>query len=514
MSHSNANTPHRRYFVYLRKSTSGEERQTRSIPDQLAEIRELVRKEAIEVVDVLAESQSAKVRGRPVFDEMLARIEKGEADGIISWHPDRLARNAHDGGAIIDMLDEGAIQDLRFCTFWFENTAQGKFMLMWAFGQSKYYVDKLSDDIRRGQRRKVAEGVWSWKAPVGYLNDPKTRTIVPDPARAPIVKQMFAMYATGEYPILQISHLMNKAGLRSDRARVLALSSCQHILKNTFYYGVFRLNGEMHIGAHEPLVTKEIYDRCQEVMNRRGKSTVKPRLKSYVYRGLMRCGGCGCMITMETQKGHNYLRCTKRVLRDCPQPYLREEVLTAQIADALTGHSIPDDWADWMVAELETEQARSHGAAAADRHQEQQEIKKIDQKLDRLTAGYLEAGAFTATEFRNRKEELVTAKRVLMEKATARTRTDVLRFEPVIRFIYRSKQAKTVAARLDPAELRAELQQVGSNLTLNNRTLVFDPRGAWKTVVGQGSFAHNKTAAPSGAAVFRGETHHVPLKWS
>ncbi len=514
MTHMNTIHAKLRYFIYLRKSTMGDERQQRSIPDQLAEIRELVRKEQLEVVDVLAEMQSAKEKGRPVFNEMLARIEAGEADGIICWAPDRLSRNAHDGGRVIDMLDEGTIKDLRFCSFWFENTAQGKFMLMWAFGQGKYYVDKLADDIRRGQRRKVAEGVWSWKAPMGYTNEPKLRTIVPHPVMAPLVKRMFEMYATGEYPILHLCALMNKAGLHGDRSTVLNLSGCQHILKNPFYYGVFSLRGELHLGSHEPLISKELFDRCQDIMSRRSNTNTAPRLKSYVYRGLLRCAHCGCTVTMETQKGHNYLRCTKRVQRDCPQPYLREDVLTRQIASELASFSIPDEWADWMVGELAWEREEDGLTVSAELKADEKEMDKLDKKIDRLTAGFLEAGAFTPTEFKKRKEELVNAKRVLMDKMAARSREDVQRFEPVIRFINRSKQGKYVAERCKPAELRSELEQIGSNLRLDSRKLVFDPRGAWKTVVGQGSFAHNNTAAPVGAAVSRGESHLVPLKWS
>jgi DNA invertase Pin-like site-specific DNA recombinase len=106
-------------------------------------------------------------KGRPFFNEMLDRIEAGEANGIVAWHPDRLARNAFDGGRVIDLIDEGKIRDLKFCNFWFESTAQGKLMLNLAFGQSKYYSDSLSVNIRRGQRQKLNEGIWSWKAPVG-----------------------------------------------------------------------------------------------------------------------------------------------------------------------------------------------------------------------------------------------------------------------------------------------------------------------------------------------------------
>ncbi len=137
------NTDTKQFFIYARKSTDDADRQIRSIEDQLAEVRELASRHNLKVVDVLVEKQSAKKPGRPVFNEMIARIEKGEANGILAWHPDRLARNMLDGGRIIHMVDTKAIEDMRFSTFWFEPTPQGKFMLAIAFGQSKYIMSTI-----------------------------------------------------------------------------------------------------------------------------------------------------------------------------------------------------------------------------------------------------------------------------------------------------------------------------------------------------------------------------------
>jgi len=133
----------KKFFLYARKSTDTEERQVRSIDDQIAELKELAKKENVEVVKIFIEKQTAKEPGRPVFNEMLSRIEKGEVEGILAWHPDRLARNSVDGGKVIWLLDIEKLKELKFPTFWFENTPQGKFMLQIAFGQSKYYIDNL-----------------------------------------------------------------------------------------------------------------------------------------------------------------------------------------------------------------------------------------------------------------------------------------------------------------------------------------------------------------------------------
>jgi DNA invertase Pin-like site-specific DNA recombinase len=118
-----------KFFLYARKSTDVEDKQARSIEDQIAELRAYAKQENLEIAEIFIEKQSAKIPGRPIFNEMIKRIENGEADGILAWHPDRLARNSVDGGRLIFLLDTGKLADLKFPTFWFEPTPQGKFML-------------------------------------------------------------------------------------------------------------------------------------------------------------------------------------------------------------------------------------------------------------------------------------------------------------------------------------------------------------------------------------------------
>ncbi|MBI5745211.1 MAG: recombinase family protein, partial [Elusimicrobia bacterium] len=144
-----------RYFIYARKSTDEADRQVLSIGSQLAELREYARREGLDVAREFVESKTAKEPGREVFNDMLTRMERGAARGIIAWHPDRLARNSIDGGRVIYLSDTGVVQALKFPTFWFDLTPQGKFMLSIAFGQSKYYVDNLSENVKRGIRQKL-----------------------------------------------------------------------------------------------------------------------------------------------------------------------------------------------------------------------------------------------------------------------------------------------------------------------------------------------------------------------
>src|SRR5262245_7540132 len=115
-----------RYFLYVRKSTDTEDKQVRSIEDQLAELREFASARNLTIVETLVERQTAKTPGRPVFNQMLDRIERGEANSILAWHPDRLSRNSIDGGRLIYLVDQGVIRDMKFPIYTFDATTQGK----------------------------------------------------------------------------------------------------------------------------------------------------------------------------------------------------------------------------------------------------------------------------------------------------------------------------------------------------------------------------------------------------
>ena len=159
--------------------------------DLLVELRLFAEKEHLPIKREFIESMTAKVPGRPIFNDMISRIEKGEAQGIITWHPDRLARNSVDGGRVIYLLDTGKISHLKFPTFWFENTPQGKFMMQIAFGQSKYYIDNLSENVRRGRRQKLRRGEWPFNPPLGYVKGGRNSFPKVDPLQGPLVRKAF-----------------------------------------------------------------------------------------------------------------------------------------------------------------------------------------------------------------------------------------------------------------------------------------------------------------------------------
>src|SRR3990167_3501131 len=184
-----------KYIAYCRKSREEKDKQILSISAQIAELKEFAKREHLEITEFVEEEKTAKVPGREKFAEVLKKIEKEQVSGIIAWHPDRLARNSIDGGKLIYLLDTGKLLDLKFPTSWFENTPQGKFMLNIAFGQSKYYVDNLSENVKRGLRQKIRNGVWPSQAPYGYVNNKNTRGIEVDPEKSKTVRKAFEIFA-------------------------------------------------------------------------------------------------------------------------------------------------------------------------------------------------------------------------------------------------------------------------------------------------------------------------------
>src|SRR3989344_8761729 len=103
----------RKFFLYARKSTDVEDKQVLSIDAQLCELRALARKNELEIIEEFVEKKSAKIPGRVIFNDMMSRIGSGEAQGIICWTIDRLARNPVDGGQIQWLLQQGVIKHIQ-----------------------------------------------------------------------------------------------------------------------------------------------------------------------------------------------------------------------------------------------------------------------------------------------------------------------------------------------------------------------------------------------------------------
>jgi len=275
-----------KYILYARKSTEQEERQAMSIPAQINELSRMGEKLGFQIDKVYQESMSAKKVGRPIFNEMLAYIEKQKDCVVVAWKPDRLSRNIVDAGMIINLLENGNIKEIRTIDKVITDNPIDKFMLVIDFGVGKKYSDDLSVNVKRGNRAKLESGGWPSSAPFGYLNNKADKTLSLDPPRASFVKKLFELYATGGYSLKDVTNLLYEQGFRTRGGFKVCKSKVHTILSNPFYYGIMVKDGKYYPGRHEPVISKELFDNAQNVLF--GKTHSKKQKLFFPYRGFLR----------------------------------------------------------------------------------------------------------------------------------------------------------------------------------------------------------------------------------
>jgi DNA invertase Pin-like site-specific DNA recombinase len=413
-----------KFFLYARKSTDVEDKQVLSIDAQLTELREYAVRENIEISAEYIEKQSAKVPGRPIFNKMMKEIETFGGN-ILAWNPDRLARNSVDGGRIIYLLDTEKLASIKFPTFWCDSTSQGKFMLNMAFGQSKYYVDSLSENTKRGLRQKVRMGIFPSQAPLGYLNDSRTKTIVVEKKKSRIVRLAFEKYTKGNMRLEDVSNFLAKSSVTTRTGKRISKTKVSFILSNPFYIGLFKYGGEIHEGKHEPIISKKLFDEAQEMLKSRGQPERKPQNEPSPYCGLISCASCGMMITAENktkrQKNGNvhyyvYYRCTKKSkIMKCKEMSLRSEKLDEQLSSLIQKVSLPKDWAEELLRMAQNEHKESAQSLTACVKEKQEKISSLSKKLERLLNGYLDQ-VIDEQDYRLQKGKLLFSKKSLEEE--------------------------------------------------------------------------------------------------
>lgn len=419
-----------KYGMYGRKSSESEDRQVLSIDAQVDSAKDICKNLGIRIDDenVLTESKSAKTtNNRPLFREMLDRLEQGKINAIVAWHADRLSRNAIDSALLVDMMDRGKLIEIVTPGQTYRNTPFDKFMFTLACTQAKMENDKKGIDVTRGLEKKAKLGIFPGPAPFGYLNDKFTekgnKKIESDKVRLPLIRKMMELMLTGTYAPLQIREIAtNEWGYRTPKGKKLGRSTIYRIFTNTFYYGMYEYplgSGKWYRGTHETIITEEEYDKIQVILGRKGRPRPKTHIFDFV--GMMRCAVCGAAITAETKtkrpkngKVHNYVyyHCTKKIDPTCTQGSIEEKELKKQIVTEIDKIEIPSEFhtfaMKWWKSENEKEVEDRNVIVEA----QQKAYKACLAKLDGLT-DMRAGGEIDSDEFARKREPLFEEKKRL-----------------------------------------------------------------------------------------------------
>src|SRR3989344_5574638 len=249
----------KRYILYARKSQEEESRQQQSIDDQVRIMTEVAQRTGLAVVRTLTEEKSAKEpHQRPVFDRLLRYIRDGQAEAILCYHVNRLARNMVEGGELQHLLTKGLIQEIRTHSEVFTSLDNILPFVLQTAMSTQYSLD-LSVHVKRGLYSKAAKGDFPGRAPEGYRNDVYNRLIESDPDRFDLIRKAWELMLTGRSSLETLLQLMtDQWGYRSRTARQsggrpLTKSGLHHLFHNIFYTGWFYYGGELRQGKHQPI---------------------------------------------------------------------------------------------------------------------------------------------------------------------------------------------------------------------------------------------------------------------
>jgi site-specific DNA recombinase len=462
-------------FIYSRKSTDDSRHQVLSIEAQDFGNDKIIGAEKLCLRDRFEESRSAKIPGRPLFKEMMRRIEQGEAQAIVCWKLDRLARNFLDGGAVIMLLQTGVIQRI-YTHDRVYTPADNVLLLAVEFGMATQYVRDLSANVTRGMEQKVRNGVLPCLPPVGYVNNARTRLIDVEHPKGRLVTRTFEKFDRGQHSLLSLWKEMTALGLLNRKERPFPRTFFGKLLRNPFYYGTIRYKGRLYPGKHQPLISKELFDRVQQKL-RRPTYPQPYGTKPFPYRGFFRCSECLCLITMEEQKGITYLRCTKK-RGFCSQRYTQLARVHEQMLSLL--RSIVAD--QRLLASLETA-VRERAAHAANEQRShnralvEQRTLLEEEQAQLLT--FLTRGVIREEQYTSRANELYTSLQDISEAIAKNSSQDPL--EPEKSLLEALNRAISLSRNPQVKETRDFLGDLGSNWRIDNSVVCVDLKKRWAT---------------------------------
>ena len=457
----------RTYLGYIRVSTQRQGTQGVSLQEQRAAIERYAQRQGLMISAWYEERVTAAKRGRHVFSEVLKKLARGKASGIIIHKIDRGARNLKDWAELAELIDRGI--EVHFAHDALDLRSRGgRLSADIQAVVAADFIRNLREETRKGFYGRLKQGLYPLRAPIGYRDMGRGKAKEIDPVQGPLVRATFELYATGEWNFDTLQAEMRRRGLHSYSNRPISKAGLTTILNNPFYTGLIQLRKtrESFEGVHEPLISRALYDAVQLVLRGRRAGTV-PLRYDFVFKQMVRCGGCGKHLIGEKQKGrYIYYRCHAPT---CAGTCISEAKLDAEIGDALARFRFaPEDFRD-----LRDMVERLKGDESAERAKREQSLRlklgNFDARLARLTDALIDC-LIDKEGYEERRAALLAEKRYIVEALesldTAHSTHDVL-----MRSLELAESASLRYEIANPVEKRELVHATCSNSTVTGKKI-------------------------------------------
>ncbi|MCE9585053.1 recombinase family protein [Candidatus Nomurabacteria bacterium] len=356
--------------IICRVSSKEQEDTGYSLDAQEKLLTEYAVKNNFNVVKVYKISESASGKqARKKFNEILQFIKKNKVNLILAEKIDRLTRNLKDASIINDWVYEEKNNEVHFVkeNFIVSQNTRAHENLVWDMkvAIARFYTNNLSEEVRKGQKEKLAQGGLPQKPPTGYktIGDKGHKIHIIEEETAPHIKKMFELYATGNYSLTGLEDEMYKIGLRSRNGKKILQSRIYELLQDPFYYGKMRWKGQIYPAIHEPLISKDLFEKAQSILKRRGKTHLSTKHNS-LFKSKIFCDGCGGVLSWELQKEKWYGHCNNHLKsRHCPKKtYVRQDKVEEQIMPVFLNIAPKNEavlkWIESIILEENAEQIK------------------------------------------------------------------------------------------------------------------------------------------------------------
>jgi site-specific DNA recombinase len=473
----------KKYFSYVRVSTQRQGQNGTSLIEQLSAIENYARRYNLNISKQYEERETAAKTGRPVFLDMLKALKQNKAHGIIVHKIDRSARNLKDWAELGTLIDLGL--EVHFANESLDlNSRGGRLSADIQAVVASDYIRNLREETKKGIYGRLKQGLYPFPARVGYLDKGAGKPKELDQIQAPLVRQAFDLYSSGNIGLDALVEKMFEFGLRNKNNKKISRNGLVCILKNPFYTGIIKIDktNELFIGQHTPIVSKRAFDDVQAVFS--GKTNKKQIKHFFVFRKQITCKFCQNVLIAERQKGNVYYRCQTKF---CEQKTIREELIESELLDVYQKLRFNKEEAKLMQEVIAEYKKTQPERAELQKNQLLMNLELINTRLNKLADAYVDE-VFDKETYFAKKNQITIEQHRLKEQLQHISTDSAEIIQKTEKFLELSKRAYLSYKLGQPEEKREMVKITTSNCTVSHKTVLIKLKLPFEMMINRSRF--------------------------